>query len=74
MICEAIDDNISRLDKMINDDSVDCALSDEKMYTPRVLNIKQKKILLALKDFPRKLIENMTDSFDEEDVLKDILG
>ena len=66
LVCEAIDDNIRRLDILINDDSAEGTANDERIYTARVLNIKQKKMLQRLKDLPKKLSEDMTDSFDAE--------
>lgn len=73
LICQAIDENIKRLDKFINDDSPDGTLNDERIYTARVLNIKNKKLLERMKLLPETLIAQMTDSFDASDVLKEFI-
>lgn len=75
IICESIDKETERLQQQINDDSVESAVyEDEKIYTPRILRIKQKKMLEKLKGMPERLISEMTDSFSPEDVLKDFLS
>lgn len=63
LMCNYIDENIQRLDILINDDSAWCEENDKPLYSWRVLNIKQKKILQNLKQLPKKIIDNMTDQF-----------
>ena len=59
LLCDAIDENIKRLDLYINDDSIWCEENDKSIYSWRVLNIKQKKILINFKDMPQKILSSI---------------
>ncbi len=73
LICEAIDKNINRLSILIEDDSPWCEENDKILYSWRVLNIKQKKMLQKLKELPKQLVEDYKWQIPTNETLEEML-